>query len=142
MYKAGQKVRVIGDSFKQDPHGVETGTVLEVVRINEAVKFEDIPPMVKLLMAMSGMTEKIDIPERVHALTEDGDKVNLVFADVELAEAPKKIQVKMLEDDFLGDYSEGDVFEATYSTTEEAYFFIDNNGDLRWTDDQEHEVLK
>jgi hypothetical protein len=140
MFKVGQKVRVVGDTFTQDPHGLEVGAVYEVHSISPATPFKEFPPLLQLIFAIEGI-EPHDLPERVHVKTGDGDMdfANLVFADVEAVEATRQ-RVRMLEDDFFDGYSEGDEFDVLYDLEGEA-FFHDHDGDARFLVDQEHEVI-
>jgi hypothetical protein len=140
-FQVGQKVRVIGDTFKQDPHNVEIGTVVEVHSISPEVPFEQFDPFMKLLFAMNGI-EPFDLPERVHVKLGDNefeDYANLIFEDVELVEDDGKFKVRMLEDDVADGYFEGDVLEAYYSPEHEEYVFVDCDGDERPLDVHEHE---
>jgi hypothetical protein len=142
MFKVGQKVRVVGDTFKQDPHGLEVGAVYEVHSISPATPFNEFPPLLQLIFAIEGI-EPHDLPERVHVKTGDGDMdfANLVFADVQLCECEAPKLVRMLEDCFLDGYEEGDVFEVHYDEDGDSYF-IDNDGDERSLDAHEHEIIE
>jgi hypothetical protein len=138
-FKAGQKVRVIGDTFKADPHGLEVGSVYEIDSISKATSFNEFPPHVKLMFLVSGI-KPYDLPERVHVKTGAGlhDYANLVFEDVELiAEAGQK--VRMLEDDFAEGYLKGDVFE-TFEENGSLYFY-DRDGDIRPLEVQAYETI-
>ncbi|UKL30026.1 hypothetical protein [Bacillus phage PK2] len=138
MYKVGQKVRVIGDTFKADPHGLKTGEVYTIESISPATKFEEFPPLVKLIYAMEGLP-KVDLPPRVHVKTGDGelDYANLVFEDVELVSSNR---VRMLEDDFFDGYSEGDEFNVLYDDEGDG-FIVDHEGDARFLVDHAHEFI-
>jgi hypothetical protein len=158
-FEIGQLVRVIGDSFTADPHGLEIGTIAEVHSISPATKFKDFPPLVQLMVISTG-AEPTDLPERVHVKTGDGalEYANIVFEDLELVDEEEIEElddweefededfdyesygeyIRMNEDDWIGDYSEGDVFEVLYNKEGEA-LFIDNAGDERFLEDHEGE---
>jgi len=70
-FKPGQKIRIIGDTFQQDPHGLEIGSVHTIDSINEATKFEEMPPHIQLALLFQGI-EKFDLPERIHIKTGSG----------------------------------------------------------------------
>lgn len=148
-FKAGQKIRVIADTFEKDTHGLPIGSIHTIDTIKPPVKFEELDPFMQLMLAMEGM-ENLDLPSRIHVRTGNGhnDFANLVFADVELVsedavEAPKTktIQVRMLEDDICEGFYDGDVFTATYDEKFDEYTFIDNDGDSRSLSAQEHEII-
>jgi hypothetical protein len=137
-FHAGQKVRIIGDTFEADPHMLPIGEVFTVESISPATKFEDFPPMIQFIIAIEGLPET-DLPERVHIRFGDGfeDFGNVVFEDLEPVEA----RVKMLEDDFFDGYSEGDEFEVQYDDEGDG-FFTDKDGDTRFLVDHEHEIIE
>jgi hypothetical protein len=140
MIKAGQKVRIIGDTFTQDPHLLEIGSVYEVHSISPATEFKDFPPLLQFIFAVEGI-EPHDLPERVHVKTGDGemDFANIVLEDVEVIDGIKR--VRMLEDDFFDGYSEGDEFDVLFDEEGDG-FFHDHDGDVRFLVDHEHEIIQ
>jgi hypothetical protein len=139
----GSKIRVIGDTFTADPHGLEIGSIHEVVEVHDSVEWEEFPPLVQFIFAMQGK-EGTDLPERYMVRFGpdiENDFANVVAADVEIVEAESKepFKIRMLEDDFVEGYFEGDEFEAFYSTSEEEYLFFDRDGDARPLDVHAHE---
>ncbi|MGG3561634.1 hypothetical protein ABES03_08520 [Neobacillus rhizosphaerae] len=141
-FQAGQKVRVIGDSFKADPHNLPVGSVFVVESISPATPFKEFPPLMQLMFAMKGI-KPYDLPERVHVKTGDNpfqDFANIVFEDLEMVEDYSGKRVRMLEDDWAEGYGVGDVFEVHVDSEEQAYF-IDKDGDVRLLADHEHEII-
>jgi hypothetical protein len=142
--KKGTKIRVIGDTFEKDPHGLEIGKTYTVDHVTPAMTFEEFPPMVQLLFLLEGI-EPHDIPERVHIKFGNGldDYGNVPLYDLEvIGEAqPAPTHVRMLEDDFFDGYSAGDVFEVSYDEEGDG-FFTDHDGDTRFLVDHEHEIVE
>jgi hypothetical protein len=141
-FQVGQKIRVIGDTFKQDPHGLPIGSEYVIERINPATKFNEFPPFIKLMMSLQGKAGT-DLPERVHVKTGDGpdEYANLVLEDIELVVELHGKKARMLEDDFVDGYRKGDVFEIVWSDSEEEYIFFDREGDPRPLSVHEHEIV-
>jgi len=50
-------------------------------------------------------------------------------------------KIRLLEDDFCGDYAKGDVFETYYDEEFEEECFRDAAGDARPVDGKEYEVI-
>lgn len=113
-FKAGQKIRVVGDSFKNDPHGLAVGTEWTVDHVIPPTPFKSFPPIVQLQFALQGI-KPYDLPARVHVKTGNNpmrDYANLVLEDVELVVEPEEgVRVRMLEEDLSGGFSFGDEFE-------------------------------
>jgi hypothetical protein len=143
--QVGSKVRVIGDSFQADPHGMEIGSVHEVVEVHDSVEWNEFPPLVQFIFAMQGQ-EGVDLPTRYmvrYGPDIENDYANFVETDIELVEEETKepFRVRLLEDDFADGYSIGDEFEAFWSSSEEEWLFFDNDGDARPLDVHPHEVV-
>ncbi|MEH7116929.1 hypothetical protein V7128_05805 [Neobacillus vireti] len=145
-FQAGQKVRVIADTFKADPHGLEIGSVYTIESISPATKFKELPPMMQFIFAVGGMAN-VDVPERIHVKTGADpmkDYANLVFDDVELVEETHDLngkKIRMLDDDFCDGYFKGDIFEVFWSESEGEYLFKDRVGDPRPLDCHEYELV-
>lgn len=140
-FEVGQKVRVVGDTFKHDPHGVPVGEEVDIEKIIPEIPFEEFPPMIKLVFAMSGRREKFDLPTRARVKYGEVGFTNIPLTDIEpVSYEPKK--VRMLEDDFFEGYEEGDILEAFYSETKDEYMFTDKDGDVRFLVDHNHEEIK
>jgi hypothetical protein len=141
-FQVGQKVRVIADTFKHDPHNLPIGSEYVIERINPATKFEEFPPFIQFMAALSGRAG-VDIPERLHVKTGEGeeDYANLVVEDVELVNKINGKKIRMLEDDFGDGYQKGDVFEVFWSELDKQYFFTDRDGDIRPLEAHVHEVI-
>lgn len=84
-FQPGQKVRIVADSFKNDPHELQLGSVYEIEFITPPVKYEEFPPITRMMMKLEGM-EEFDLPARVHVQygVYETDYANIVFEDVEL----------------------------------------------------------
>jgi hypothetical protein len=157
VFEKGQHIRVIGDTFKIDPHGLEIGSIHEVHSISPAIKQENFPSIVKFMFRLEGK-ELHDLPERVHVKTGESfqDYANLVYEDVELylfgevMEPPSDdeedyedyiYEVQMLEDDVTDGYNEGDIF-SVYVNKEGEPFFYDLDGDARYLHITNHMIVK
>lgn len=138
-FKAGQRVRVVGDSFPIDPHGLPVGSVFKIESVHPSEHFNDFPPFVKFIYAKLGHTD-FTIPERVHVKTGVSATAyaNIPTEDVELV-ASEGSQVRMTEDDWSDGYRAGDVFE-TFEDDGELYFY-DNDGDIRPLDSHPHTLV-
>lgn len=140
--EVGQKIRIIGDTFEQDPHQLDIGSVYNIDAVNPATKKEDLGPMEELLLSMLG-EEPFDIPARVRVQfgPDVMEYANVPFEDFEIVEQDAELKVRMLQDDGLGGFKKGEVFKARYEEYVEEYVFTDKDGDERFVSDHEHEVL-
>jgi hypothetical protein len=138
-FKKGQKVRVIADTFKHDPHGLEIGSVHVVESVSPATPFKNFPPLVQLMTMLEGK-QPYDLPERIHVRYGEGfhDYANIVFEDVELV-TDDGVKVRMLDDDFTDGYKKGDVF--TVYEEDGDLWFEDKDGDARLLEGQEYEFI-
>jgi hypothetical protein len=141
-FQAGQKVRVIGDTFKNDPHGLPIGKIVEVHSISPATPFSEFDPLMRLVFAMNGI-EPFDLPERVHVKLSDDDMdfTNIVFEDVEVAEVTVPKKIRMLEDCVCDGFTAGDVLDVEVLSDGELVF-IDLDGDERSLEAYDHEIVE
>lgn len=142
-FKVGQKVRVVADSFKADPRGLDIGSVYTIESISLATPFNESPQMAKLVFALRGQAV-YDLPECNHVKTGDNpltDYANIVFEDIELVDDLEGKKIRMLEDDIVKSYMKGDVFEIRWSEDTEEYVFFDREGYPRPLDVYAHEVI-
>lgn len=147
-YVEGTTLVIVKDSHDWDGHDLPIGTVVEVVEIMPRVLWEHLPPSIQLLLSTTFQVEEgTSVESRIRVVTENGEEVNVMFDDVELAEEYIPVIneleliggafIQMTVDCFYDGFGAGDVFEVE---SDGSHFYItDKDGDIRFLDDHEDE---
>lgn len=139
-FKIGQKVRIIADTFTNDPHELPIGTEGTIQHIHEATPASDMGHLeVAYLKEVVGM-EPFDVPERYVVSTGDSffDLFGNVVAEDITALEGEGMKVRMLETD-IG-YEKGDVF-VVFEDEDGEFVFHDRDGDERTLEYHEYEIV-
>lgn len=150
----GSTIKIVGDTFKADPHNLPIGSIHKVLDIHDAVRFDEFPPHIKLAFLFEGK-EPFDLPKRafVRYGTREDEFANIVLEDLEvvdglevdstqdysstpLSEVSDGDTVEMLEDDYCDAFEGGQKFEV-FRDSDGELSFIDNDGDARSLDGKE-----
>lgn len=140
-FYVGQRVRIVSDSFKNDPHNLPIGSVHVISAITPPIPFEEFPAEIKATMMFTGQ-EPFDLPERAHIKTgfdPFNDFANVVYEDLEPVEHARGRKIRMTDDDIADGYSRGDVFKVFEYDGE--LVFEDRDGDIRPLESHEYVFL-